>query len=194
VDPLAIAGAFATIVGLLCDYKSEHRAETDDEYRSFLEWLQTKRHDEIMKGIESNIQLANSLKAFLHRDNETIIGKLTAIDDILARIASTIDGFADISRAINPNSELSQQAIGILKQLNNSGGSRFTEINIRGNLLFQVEDGNGRIDYDEPRFIEDDLKTLAKLGLLLLDRTSQGHRMFHLTRTAVQLLKAIGVA
>lgn len=194
MDPLAIAGAFATIVGLLCDYKSEHRAETDDEYRSFLEWLQTKRHDEIMKGIESNIQLANSLKAFLHRDNETIIGKLTAIDDILARIASTIDGFADISRAINPNSELSQQAIGILKQLNNSGGSRFTEINIRGNLLFQVVDGNGRIDYDEPRFIEDDLKTLAKLGLLLLDRTSQGHRMFHLTRTAVQLLKAIGVA
>jgi hypothetical protein len=190
MEPLSIAGAFATILGLICNFKSEGKAISDNEYKTFLEWLQSKRHDQIIKHIEANICLADSIRHFLHEDNKIILRKLEALDDMAAKIASSIEGLAEISQAIRPTLGLSRQSINILRQLNNSGGSRFTELQVRGNTIFQVVDGAGgaNIDYDEPRFIEDDLLMMVELGVLRLERNAQGRRFFYFTREAAQLL------
>ena len=47
---------------------------------------------------------------------------------------------------------------------------------------YAMPDGNGQIQINEPRFIDDDLLKLCDLGLLRLSRNSSGGRIFTITR------------
>jgi hypothetical protein len=189
MDPLALGSAFATIVSLIGAFKKERRVVADDEYKAFLEWLEGKRHDEIIQYIEMNTQLVAGIRAFLQEDNKAIIQKLETIDTLAASIASRIEGLAEIAKAVKPNQALSNQALSILKQLNDSGQSRFIEFPIHGRRLFQMMDGPGQISFNEPQFIEDDLRILADLGLLRLEYNSSGRRIFYFTRAAADLVR-----
>jgi len=191
MDPLTGAGAFATIVGLICNYKNEKQAISPDEYKAFVEWLQNKHHTEVIKYLEVNSRAVESIKQFLAEDNKVIIQKLEAIDAVTAKIASGIEGLAEIARAVRPNQELSRQCINILKQLNDSLGSYFLELNTGIHPTFLIIDGGQKqLRYDEPRFIEDDLRTLVELGLLRLEYNKQGCRIFYLTREALKILQS----
>ena len=44
-------GSLATIVGLICNFKSERRASSDDEYKEFIGWLNTKQHKLVIEEI-----------------------------------------------------------------------------------------------------------------------------------------------
>jgi len=46
----------------------------------------------------------------------------------------------------------------------------------------------GHIIYDEPQFIEDDLRCLVEIDLLRLDYGSKGSRIFYITRAALRLV------
>jgi hypothetical protein len=191
MDPVNVAGAFATIVGLISNYKSENQAISSDEYKAFLEWLQNKHHTEVIQYIEMNSRVVESIKHFLEQDNNLILQKLEAIDNVTAKIASGIEGLAEIAKSVKPNQGLSKQCISILKQLNESG-SHFSELKTGSHPVFLIVDGNGgTINYDEPRFIEDDIRTLVELRLLRLDYdyTKSGTRIFYLTREATSLLQ-----
>lgn len=190
MDPLSTASAFATIVGLICNFKSERSLSDKTEYHDFVNWLEEKRHENIIDLVKANNQLSNGIQSFLREDNKLIMSKLNALGDIMSTLSARIEGLSEIAAAVNPGHEISDQCLRILRQLNESESSRFIEIKIRGQSLFQIMDGKGgNIDYEEPRFIEDDLLTLQELGMLRLDYGSKGSRIFYITRRAVEFLK-----
>jgi hypothetical protein len=189
VDPVT---AFATIVGLLGTFKAERRASSDDDYRDFMEWLGEKRHDDLIKAIHSNQELAAALTTFLESGHEEVMAKLSGLDRSLLELASQIDGVQQLAHAIAPQAELSSQAFSILKQLNDSGGSVFLEMKMLGGTLYQIMDTSAQLEIEEPRFVEDDLEKLCRLGLLLQDYNNKGGRLFRITRASVRYVENAG--
>ncbi|WP_319554031.1 hypothetical protein [uncultured Vibrio sp.] len=185
-------GSLATIIGLICNFKSERRSSSDDEYKEFVEWLDTKRHKSVISEIESNHLLSLSIKSLLNQNHEVVIEKLSGLDSSLIQLASQIDGLKEVANAIDPNTELSAQAISIIKQFMKSEGSFFLEMKMLGGTLYQIMDGNGgMLDYDEPRFLDDDLNQLCNLGLLRLDYNRKNERLFRITRATTRYIEQL---
>ena len=92
---MEVISSMATIVGLLSNFKSERRATSDDEYKEFVEWLDKKRHVTLIEEINSNHLLGLGIKALLSKNHESVVNKLSALDDSLETLASQIDGFKD---------------------------------------------------------------------------------------------------
>lgn len=192
MDPVT---AFATIVGLVSCFKSERRASSDDEYRDFIAWLSDKRHIEVVQGLASNHNLMNATQALLSRNHDEVVASLRALDTSIVELASRIDAFRGIASALAPNSQLSTQALSILKQLNDSNGSVILEIKLMDGARYQVLDARagGQIDVEDFRFIDDDLQKLCDLGLLRPDFNSKGGRLFRITRSSVRYLQQLGL-
>lgn len=188
---MEVFGSMATIVGLLSIFKSERRATSDNEYKEFVEWLEKKRHKKLIEEINSNHLLGLGIKSLLNKNHESVVNRLSALDDSLVALASQIDGFQEIASAISKHNEISEQAISILKQLIESEGSVFIEMKIRGFSVFQIGDASGSIEYDEPRFLNDDLKQLCKLELLIPSTNKSNQRVFTLTRFAVKYVEQL---
>jgi len=193
VEALTAATTFASIVGLLSNFKSERKSASDDEYQEFVQWLSDKRYKSLLDEITSNHLLGLGIKSLLSQNHDVVLQKLSALDETLLMLSSSIDGFKEISNAIAPNSELSEQAISILDQLNNSGGSFFQELKMLTDTTFYIMGASGCIEITEPRFIEDDLNQLVNTGLLIFDHSPQGNRNFRITRLAVKLLSQVKV-
>ncbi len=188
---MEVFSSMAAIVGLLSNFKSERRATSDDEYKEFVEWLDNKRHKKLIEEINSNHLLGLGIKSLLNDNHEVVVRKLSALDDSLVTLASQIDGFKDIASAISRNNELSDQAVSILKQLVDSGGRAILEMKMRGFSIFQVIGASGGIEYDEPRFLDDDLKQLCKLELLIPSTNKDNQRVFTLTRFAIRYMEQL---
>ena len=123
---------FATIIGLMSNFMSERRAVSDDEYKEFILWLENKRHKTLVEEINSNHLLGVGIKNLLKQSQEAVISKLESLNKTILLMSSKIDGFNEIAQAIEPNLEISDQAISIVKQLEESGGSVFLEIKTLG--------------------------------------------------------------
>lgn len=190
MDPLTIASSFATIIGLLCNYKGENRNREDAELDDFLLWLHNSNHKEIAELINGNNKICSGVENILKKKHNELVSTMTEIDSALASFASKIDSFKDIALAIKPNSELSNQSISILRQLADSGCSGFLEINLGVGVNLQLLEG-GTIDCREPIFLEDDLCKLHELGMLRLDYNKSGNRVFKITRSSLNIIKAI---
>jgi len=190
MDP---TGAFATIIGLICNFKSEQRVVSDDEYKEFMQWLGDKRHKNLVDEIQSNHLLGLGLKKLFNQNHSVIVDKLNKLDNSITSIAAQVDGFKEIANAVTSNSGLSEQAISLLKQLDESGGSAFLEVESYSGKEFLMLDGKAsqQLHMNEDRFIDDDLSQLCSLGLLIPDYNSSGSRLFKITRSAVALVQQI---
>lgn len=191
LDPITLSASFATIVGLISNFKSERNASSENEYNEFVAWLVEKRHNTVINEINSNHLLSLSIKNTLNQNHEELILKIKGLDISIARLASKVSGFSEIVHAINPNIDFSEQAISIINQLNISLASNFVELNTsdRGST-FLIGDGSGKhINYTDSRFIEDDLKILCKYNFLIRDSNDQGCRRWTITRQAVTFLE-----
>ncbi|UJZ96092.1 hypothetical protein IHC87_16090 [Photobacterium damselae subsp. damselae] len=187
MEPTVLAGGFATIIGLICNFKSERRATSDDEFKEFMLWLESKRHKQTITEINSNHLLGLGIKSLLSENHDAVMKQLSILDESMMQLASQINGFKNISSAINPNIELSQQAISVIRQIDKSGGSSIIDVTCN-QTSFIIMDATGSIEISEPRFIEDDLGQLVKLGFLIPDRGSKGSRIFRITRSAIKYL------
>ena len=186
-----IASGFATIIGLLCNFKSEHRANEEQTTKEFEIWLQEKNHSEVLDYILENHKIMVGLEKLLSKDSKSIHQIMSSLNDNMILFSSKIDGLNDIANAINPSLSLSDQSISILKQLYDSGDNCFMEhINMRLGNSYHIISG-GQIKYDEPKFMGDDLRILVELELLHLETTSKGTRKFFFTRKANQLIETI---
>ncbi|MDN2666138.1 hypothetical protein OW495_05375 [Vibrio sp. 14N.309.X.WAT.E.F5] len=206
---MEVFGSLATIVGLMCNFKSERRSTSDDEYKQFIDWLDTKRHKSLIEELNSNHLLGLSIKSLLNQNHEVVVQKLSALDGSLIQLASRIDGISEIAKAISPSSELSIQAVDVLKQFNEAGNVKLYEVLRLGDPIYLLlnnlnysklcdakyvsDDWGNSISFKEPRFIEDDLNHLCKLGFLIEEK---GHhhikRVYSLKRAAVSYLSQIG--
>lgn len=179
------------IVGLLANFVNEQRAEETKDFGKFLVWLQNKHHEEILLKINANQQLQNSLKLLLDQNHGNLLAMLSSVDVKLASLVSKMQGFDGIIKSVYPDSVLSDQAVSILKQLDESGSRSFFEVKIKGYTNFVFSDTPGEIDYKEIRFVDDDLKLLVEVGLLIRSLNSNGNGVYTITRSAVAYLKSI---
>ncbi len=193
MEPIMLATSFATIVSLLGTYKAEGRAIEGDEFQDFMQWLIETNHADIKNLLEINTQATIGIKALLNQDRELLFQKLGAIDEVLSLIASRIDGFGEVTTALHPNIEISEQAVSVLRQLVDSEGDKFLKSGAigRGPIFLILGGKGGQIEYTESQFIEDDLNTLINIGLLNQDYNSKGDPLYVVTRAAVKFLAAL---
>ena len=62
MELLSASTAFASIIGLICNFKAERKIESDNEYQEFISWLQEKKHKSVIEEVESNHLLGLSIK------------------------------------------------------------------------------------------------------------------------------------
>lgn len=185
MDPLSAATTFATIVSLLADFKSQREDNTSDAFNDFLTWLTKSQHEELKNLIQQNVTTTIGIKALLNENKKDLAEKLEQLDRKLAILMSKDSVFSSIVKGLHPKSGFSQQAIWLLQQFETSGASKAIELHLHGHLLLTLIDGSqGHLEYDEPRFIEDDLVSLIENDFLHLSHNSSGKRVFIYTRTA----------
>lgn len=189
MDAASAAATFASVVGLLADFASQRRHSANLEYEDFLAWLAETRHSELVELLHQNATTATSIKALLNQDRRVLLDKIERLDRSLASIASAIEGFAQLAAAVYPGSELSRQALRILREFHSSGAGKALDVKtFDGRCLLLFDGGGGEIQFDEVRFVDDDLSTLVEAGLLRLDYNSTGQRMYIFTRAAADYL------
>jgi hypothetical protein len=191
IDPASASAAFATVVGLIGQFKSSKDGAKSQDFNEFMTFLIENGHSEIRSLIEASHTTTIGIKAVLGQHASQVNEALLKIDTALAAFASTLDGFADIGSGLRPETVLSSQALDILRQFENAKASTALERKHRGHTLLYMLDGNsGYIAADEVQFLEDDLMRLTELGLLRPDSNQSGERLFRYTRAASSLVKA----
>ena len=193
LDLLTASTTFATLVSLISDFRVKHKEPADDDHLKFLEWLSENRHYEIKVILEQNQETIISIKAILNQDYKIISGKLQSIDSKLASLLSEDVLFSKLVEAINPKNKLSQQAVDILIQFENSQASEMSDLGmyLDGTLYMFIDGLQGQLNYSESRFIKDDLKKLVELGLLTQSSNSAGRKAFQYTRRASDFVETI---
>ncbi|HFQ5441284.1 TPA: hypothetical protein ACGUPU_002325 [Vibrio vulnificus] len=183
--------SFATILGLISAFKAESRARDGDEYNDLVQWLADKRHKSLVEELNNNQVLSLQIKLLLNRNHEEVLASLSKLDNLLMQVASQVEGFQGIVKAIEPTIELSEQSIDILRQFESSGASKFLEVKTLNDTTYMFLDASGNLSISEPRFIEDDLEQLCRLGLLLPDYNGKGDRIFKITRLTISFLDGV---
>lgn len=184
MDLVSGAGAFATIVGLLCNFKSER---SGNDIKEFILWLKDTRHEDIADSINRNNELSENLEKLFRTSHEELLDRLNSLDKLLSSIASHVPDFSGLAVSIYPQRLISDQAVSVLKQLVDSGAKEFMEhamSNGQPNKYYLLGGASGQIEYSEPRYLEDDLEKLVQIGLLHLKFASKGSRRFLITREA----------
>jgi hypothetical protein len=191
MEPVTTAFGFSTIVGLVCNFKSEKSGKNFDE---FLNWLKEKNQENVIEIIQNNRELSDGLCTLFQANHEVVLEKLKNLDHLVSSLAGRIDIFANISKSITNDSLFSDQAISILTQFTNSGAKLFMEKKMRTGAPDQyilLDGAHGQIEYTEPRFIEDDLNALVASGLLRLEFGGKGSRQYFITRNAIEFTNEI---
>jgi hypothetical protein len=71
MDPVTISTTLATIVGLLCNYRQEKGDREQLDHRTFIEWLEYHRHEEIKNLICNTYHLQSEVDALLREDSRS---------------------------------------------------------------------------------------------------------------------------
>ncbi len=192
MDALTAAGAFGTIVQLICNYRAEKGADAALNHQQFVEWLDYHRHEEIKNLICNTAALRTEIDNVLKADHVVIKEKLDAINTTLATLTSHVTEFRGLTVTMMPGAELSEQAISILRQLVRSGSSWFISHRMfRAPCLLRLEQ-RGQIKFSEHQFLDDDLYQLVASGLLSHRYTNDGkNEVYGTTRNAKRLLEVI---
>ena len=188
MEPITLATSFATIVGLLNAFKSQADAREAKDLNQFLDWLQRHRHDQLVNLIQDNQQLAASLRPLIEGQHDEVMAKLTRLDELLSSVAHHVAEFQPLADASRPATRISDQAVSILRQMNEAEASRFIEGKTREGARYQMMDGTGGVlEVPDSRFIEDDLAILSELGFLRRAYGGRGSRIFIITRSGASL-------
>ncbi len=183
MDPVTTSTAFATIVGLIGLFKQEAGSQKGKDTKSFMEWLEHHRHEEIKDLILRTHGLSEEIDQLLSEEHQAILAKLNSLDNSIAALASHIAGLGGMVQAIHPGSELSEQAFYFLSTLVRSGAKRILYLPHLNGVSFQLDNGQ-ELDVKEGRFLEDDLDGLVQLGLLTVSHGSHSSRTYRITRNA----------
>jgi hypothetical protein len=100
--------------------------------------------------------------------------------------------FRGLTMAMMPQSELSNQALEILRQFVNSDSRCFYSVEGLGGVHILSLENGGSISFEDRKFLKDDLRQLVSLGLLSLDHTSDGStEIYGVTRNAARFIDAV---
>jgi hypothetical protein len=181
MEPITIATAFASLVGLVRLYKTEAQEQDRKVFDKYIEWLRRQEHRQLADLILGNDEITRSLREIVEDKHNEIIARLDSLNEVIGSVAAHIAPFQPLARAVRA-SALSGQAVSILRQLNAANSSSFLEIAMLGGNQYELLDGEGTIEFSEPRFADDDLLTLRDLRFLRLSQNESGGRIFTITR------------
>jgi hypothetical protein len=189
IEPLMAATTFASIVGLIGQFRAERSGSEKAKFEEFELWLENNHRQDVLAALLGNTSAIEGIKEVMQEDNDVILKRLEGLDAAFTAFATNVRGFAQIAEGLNPNAVLSVQAVSILKQFELGGSSKILESGTFGGPSYMFLDGDsGDLKFEEEQFLEDDLLTLVDLGLLRPDFNSKGGKMFRYTRVASQLL------
>jgi hypothetical protein len=191
MDPIALAGSFATIVGLVVNFKSERKGQKDSTYHEFCQYLEHHRHEELKKLIDRSSKIQEELNVLLQQDHETMVMKLSKIEEILGSLLKHIEGFSEIIEAIKPDLGLSQEAIFILKALVNSTDDRVYVRVFDGQLAAMLVPSMLLIEGTDPKYLRNDMRMLDEFGLLQHAVSQKAEEIYYVTRNAQRFVKAM---
>jgi hypothetical protein len=186
VDPLTIAGTFATIVGLLSNYKAERSGGRLDE---FIVWLKERHQEQLASSIENSAELSTTITSILAINHEELVKRLSSMNEEIVRIGSKIEGFAELAQFLQPAPILSKQARSVLKQIVASGAKFVLEHKLstgKPTEYVYIDGAVGHVVVEEPQFIAEDLETLITSGLLRMEFTSKGGKKYLYTRAGAE--------
>lgn len=190
MDPLALSGAFATIVGLLSNFKAER---SGSDLSDFMSWLREQHQEHVAQAISQNQALSTELSALLATKHDELVARITAMNDQISRVASQIEGFSGLAKLLRPAPSLSHQAKFVLQQIVESGAKFVMEHKLSTGepteFIF-MDGGVGEVQYDEPQFINEDFEALVSMGLLRLEFASKGSRKFVPMRAGVEYARS----
>lgn len=189
MEPITVASAFATVVGLLSVFKQERKDATAASTDEFLQWLDAHRHQEIRDQIAQSYHLSTELNQLLQADHGQIMEKLGEIDSVLATLARQTTCFRGLASMLRPDAGLSEQALHFLRTLVSSDAKEIGKMSFMGGFRLQLVPSGGEIRVMEPRLVDDDLGTLVQLGLLRYRAGSKGTSFYGITRSAVGLME-----
>jgi hypothetical protein len=194
MDPITASTTFATIVGLVCNFRSERGDREALSHREFIEWLEYHRHEQIKEIICNTLHLQTEVDQLLRANHAEILQAVNRANVLLTDVLARLDAFAPLANRIAPARNVSDQAISILKQLRDSGAPEVAMLKYIGGFQlspFGYGNTGGAMELSDPLFAEDDLNTLVEAGLLRPRMSSRGDMFYGITRAAVQLLDTI---
>lgn len=184
MEPMAVAGGFATVVGLLADFVSTRGQNDVIETREFVEWLRVHGHGELIDRIERNTAVTVSIKAALAEGKSELLTRLHAIEALLVALSVDHGALHSLALALNPVAGFSPQAAAILGAYESAGAGRALLLaNLEDEMLLFL-DGSSSSSYKptEHRFFQADLRALVEQQMLSLDHNGRGERLYQLTR------------
>lgn len=187
IDPITLASSFATIVGLIVAYKGERDKHSEQDYKDFIAWLSEKRHDGVIKALNQNNDLAEGITILLEKNHAQVMEKLNSLDLQLSHIATKYPDLSLIAKAIHKDADLSEQSQMIITQLVKSGAEYCMEHPVSTSdpdeFIF-CNGANGNLQITEPRFLNEDLTQLERIGLIRVEYTLKNLRKLIPTRLA----------
>lgn len=192
MEPIITATSFAAIVGLICNFKQERRARSEDEYKEFTEWLGSKRHGEIQDLLAANLGLSQTVSSLLNEHNDVLLEKLNILEEVMLKVGARVEGLNGIAKHFETRNEISNQAIKITKSVCeiDGGGVLCLESGIQ--QLLYVNPRNISIEIEEPQYIDSDLKCLVEIGCLQnFERLPNGGKLYPVERYAMKFIKNI---
>lgn len=183
MEPLTVASTFATIVSLLRIWKSERTAAKQQTVDQFVEWLRRREFSELADTLRNNKAAMESIADLLATNHEEMMEQLAVIEGLVTDLAAKAGQLEPLASAFGAGSRISDQAISLLRQMNEGDTSAVLEAKRNaGDLLMRLDGTGEHLEVNEPRFLDDDLEKLCDYGLVRLDYNSSGSRIFRITR------------
>lgn len=180
MDPFTLAGTFATLVGLLSNFKAERSSAELDE---FIEWLREQHQDGLAQSISQNERVQAVLSGILATNHDELVARLRTITDQLSEVAKRVEGFDQLTTLVSVSPGLSSQAKSILRQMAKSTAKFVMEHKmLSGTEYLLMDGGTGEIQAQEPQFLSEDFEALVESGHLRVEYTSKGTPRYYLTR------------
>jgi len=193
MEPLTASLTFSTIVGLIGQFRAERGSTSQSDYNEFLKWLNETHHHEVKAQLEANNQALAAVQTILTEQHEVLTKRLDALDSLLVSMATGFSSFRDLGFALRPQSALPEGALSILLQIESSGASKVLESDGLSGKMLRFLDAQGEIQVRDPRFVEDDLRTLVELGFLRHKLNGQGQNVYVFTRAASALAQRVNL-
>ena len=94
MDPMTIATVYATIMGLICNFRRERKDQKDLNNHDFTEWLAGQHREDLKEFIIRSTELPSEIDKLLKQDMEELLSMANEMRAALSSLPGSIDGLA----------------------------------------------------------------------------------------------------
>jgi hypothetical protein len=162
------------------------------DIEEFKKWLILHKHDSLVEVLNNQNQLANHLEGLIRDNSGKLEQQLKDINKMVSSIYARTAIFAPVANTLGIYSDLSEQAISILKQFIESGSKTLNIIvdDFGARIAFLL-DGNSNIIFSDDRTVVSDLKELTKYGFVIELYNNSGESYYRPTDKGIKFVRNI---